>query len=296
MSSVSIGQLGSGWLRLSNDKIRLTITLGNQRVTTNAGSLRGGLLVSDAAMKMITQRVADSTVTNLGQLVKELHKTLENSYVEAVRYAAQSMIGRASPRGIDNRNEGYTVQIEYLNVAKWKALAPRSIREQNQIQGTKHSGKFFLRSGALRKEIMAFARQYVKKTGVVKITSSDRMRDSRGRFSAVNSDTKLVKLSKFSIRLLPNISPAALPGLRSGNVQDFNANMNFERALGMSPEAVRKLSGATREYSGGDLILPGTHRPLMQPVFTYWTMFKIPALVAEKVLDATNIQGLSGKL
>lgn len=239
-------------------------------------------------MRSVGKRAFDRTSINLEQLKKELPKVVENSYMEAVRYAAQSLIGRASPRGVDNRNTGYDAQIEFLSVAKWKALSPRTIREQNAIQGTKHSGKFFQRTGALKREILSMARKYVKRTGIVRVNVRNRF----GQFQSINSSTRSFRVGQVEMRLLPNISRASLPGLQSGNVKDHNPDMSFEQKLGMSPEAVRKLRGA----GNGNFVIPGTHRPLMQPVFTYWTLNKIPAVIAEKLLDTINLSEAVGKL
>ena len=283
---MSICRWVCGWLRLSN--LKLQITIGKGSVLIDGKSPRLAQMVGDAIIQDIGQKVIDRATVNLSVLAKALPKLVENAYVEAVQYAANSLIGRASPRGADNRNDGYDVMIANQNVANWKALAPRTIREQNIIRGTKSSGKFFSQTGSLKKEILSFARNYVKRTGVVRVTT----RNAKGQFTKITSDMKFVKFGNFNIRLLPNIARPDLPGISSGRIRDHDQSMGFERKIGMSSTAIRKLRGAGK----GDFIIPGTHRPLMQPVFTYWTRFRIPTLISERILGSDDILNARGEI
>jgi hypothetical protein len=276
----------SGWPRLS--KVTLSITIGKGTILVDGKNTKGGTYVADAIAKDIGQKVIDQASVNLDKLAKALPPLIENAYVEAVQYAANSMIGRASPRGADNRSMGYDVMISNTNVANWKALSKRTIMEQNAIRGSKSSGKFFSQTGALRKEILSFARRFVKKTGVVRVTT----RNAKGQFAKINSDMKFIKFGNFNVRLMPNIERGTLPGMVSGLVRDHDPSMTFERKLGISAQSIRKLRGAGK----GDFVIPGTHRPLMQPAFTYWTLRRIPAMIAERIISSGDILNARGSL
>lgn len=265
--------------------LKLNVRIGNRSATFDANQARAADFIAGVTMDEMLSELRDSTNFQLNKLAKNLPKLVENSYIGAVQYAAKSMIGLKSPRGIDNRKQGVRVMDpdgEGLEIAHWQSLSPRTIREQNEIHNTKGPGEFFNRSGALRMDLLSMARRLVLATGVVKVTYNGQLRDVRGRFTSPAASLKKVALGDFHIRLMPNINPATLPGLRTTNLTDHDPSLTFERKLGFSPAALRKLKGAGK----GEFLIPGTHRPLMQPVFTYWTLNRIPRVIAHSITDS----------
>lgn len=278
-------------------KLKLNIRIGANQKTVDPSV--GASIIADEILGEMTSNIKNTVSLSLSKLAKNLPKVVENSYVDAVNYAAKSMIGTKSPRGADNRAANDAkVDIrdpdgEGLVLAKWQVLSPRTIKEQNQIRGTKSSGEFFNRTGQLRSDILSMARSMVKRTGVVRVQYEGTLRDARGRFTSVSRSTKKIGLGQFRITLMPNINRASLPGVISGNYADHNPELTFERKLGFSPQALNKLRGATR----ASFVIPGTHRPLLQPVFTYWTLNRIPNIIGRSItqsIETRKIDDSSG--
>jgi hypothetical protein len=264
---------------LSN--LKITINIGGRRVTEDGNSNRAMNAFRNGVMGEIIDRAGSSVNVNLGKFAKLLPKLVEASYANAVAYAAKNMVGKPSPKGLSNRNaNGGMVEIKDPDgdtLAYWKVLSARTVKEQNQINPSAGSGRFFRRTGDLRLDLLGMARKYVKNTGVVSVKTTGKLRDARGRFTSAANVNKIVSLGEIQIRLMPNIRTGMLPGLLSGQNTDHDPSLSFEKKLGFSSEALKKLQG-----SG----MPGGHRPLMQPVFTYWTLNRIPKVIAGAISSA----------
>lgn len=291
---MSISSWESGWLRLSN--LSLTVRVGKTTKKFDASQQGFGteFIVSEV-LEEIKDSVDAATKVNLNKLAKNMPKVVENSYVNAVSYAARSMIGTLSPRGATERSQPVEIldPERDLTLTYWQALAPRTIREQNQIRNEKGPGRFYMQTGTLKAELLSMARSMVKRTGVVRVSYKGALRDARGRFASLATTKKQVKLGEFVITLMPNINRAAIPGMISGRASDTDKDLTFERKLGLSPDAIRKLKGASK----GSFVIPGTHRPLLQPVFTYWTLNRIPQVIARSIqtsIDRRVINDSSG--
>lgn len=264
-------------------KLSLTVRIGANSTTFDANSNRAADFVAASTLGEIVDDVQRSSNLELSKLAKNLPKVVENSYIDAVRFAATQMIGTRSPLTVKTTSEPVEVRDpEGFELAYWPVLSTRTIREQNEIRGSKGQAQFFNRSGALRMDLLGMARNLVKRTGVVRVTYNSRLRDARGRFVSLVASQKKVSLGDFNIRLLPNVSPTALPGIKTGIVTDHDPSLSFERRLGFSPAALKKLKGASK----GNFVIPGTHRPLLQPAFTYWTLNRIPQVIARSISAA----------
>ena len=81
------------------------------------------------------------------------------------------------------------------------------------------------------------------------------------------------------------MSNSSLPGLSSGLWTSDSGNVGFEAALGIAGDNLTKLQGVKRK------------RPLMQPVFTYYTLFRAPAIVAaeaQRLIAKLSSKGIKG--
>lgn len=246
--------------------------------------------------EFIVNDASEKAKINIGKLARNLDVVVGTAYRKAVEFAAYRMIGRPSPRGADARQyNGGRARImgpEGQTIANWQVLSARRIKEQNARAGTNHSGKFLLDTGELQEDVLRIAKGYIQRNTVVKVTYAERLR-SKGKFvSALSAGEG--QLGKVTIRLLPGISPSLLPGVLSGSALNTDEGLGFERALGFTGEALEKLRGA----SNGGFIIPGTHRPLLQPVFTYWTLHKLPQVIARSIKSSLvrdrKIDGSSG--
>lgn len=259
-------------------KLKLNIRIGRNYRTIDAESPLATRFITDEIIGEIGEAVSERVKINLSTLQKTLRFRIEQAYVSAVHFAAKNMIGRTNRLG-QKQIEITDPDGEGITLARWNQLAPRTIHEQRAIRNTKDSGKFFSQTGALKAELLQMARTMVKRTGVVRV-----LYRNRGKFAKITSQTKSVPLADFTITLMPSINRASLPGLISGRSDDHDTQLTFERKLGLSPQAIRKLKGAGR----GDFIIPGTHRPLLQPVFTYWTLNRIPRTIAAAITSSIN--------
>lgn len=264
-----------------SNTLKITVNIGGRRITENATTNRAMNAFRNGVMGEIIDRSGREVNVNVGRFAKTLYKLVEASYANAVAYAAKNMVGKPSPKGLSNRTaNGGMVEVKDPDgdtLAFWKVLSPRTVKEQNKVSASAGSGRFFRHTGALRLDLLGMARKYVKNTGVVTVTTTGKLRDARGRFTSAANVTNVVPLGDLQIRLMPNIRTGMLPGLLSGQNTDHDPTLSFEKRLGFSSEALQKLAG-----SG----MPGGHRPLMQPVFTYWTLNRIPKVIAGAIASA----------
>ncbi len=265
--------------------VTVDIRIGSNSKTFDAKNIQqlGGFFLQ-SILGEAGKDVVNAVQFNLSKLSKSLALNVENSYLSAVQFAANSMINLRSPKGAANRQgmvdvRGPRDEDGSDTIAHWKPLAPRTIREQNSIKQEKSSGRFFSQYGNLRHELLGTAKRIVKSTGVVRVVFNKQS----GRRKIRETDTK-VHIADFKIIVMPNIGRSVLPAL-GRNVrgftldQQYDSSLTFEKKLGISDASIRKLRGA----GSGNFVIPGTHRPLLQPVFTYWTLNKIPRVIANSL-------------
>ncbi len=279
---------------MAKNDILITFAIGRNVGKFNATNSDGAKALSKAVANAATALAVQSTKFQIQQLTARLSQTVETAYTQAVQYAANNMIGRQS-RGIPN----IPISINFLQVASWKPLSKRQVMKQNG--GKPGVGKFFHDTGALKKTLLTFARKMVRNTGVVKIQIMDAdkggwkspsKKDSIIPISTLSVDQSLnpvtgkigkgkkIPVSNIKLILLPNAYASQSPGLKSGKMGGFDSSMKFETMLGLSPEAITKLRGPVIPNQG-DIY----HRPLLQPVFSYWTFYKIPQVIQDALIN-----------
>jgi hypothetical protein len=131
--------------------------------------------------------------------------------------------------------------------------------------------KFYVFSGRMKAELMAKRRAMVKRTGVVRIAGVN-LRQGKKAIKLTKVRGQTVPIAKLRVRLLPNIATSSLPGITSGDWRDDTGDVGFESALGLSAETVKKLGN----IRGGE---PLGKRPMLQPIFTYYTLFRAPQVI-----------------
>lgn len=260
------------------DRVLVTFALGRNTGKFVASESGGSRAFSDALGEMSVEYARKNTNLDLKMITSRLKQTVETAYTDAVRYAARNMMGRTTTAayGTDSnpiQTPRTTILIGGEYAAEWYPLSGRQIKKQRGNNPGQKTGKFFIDTGALKTELLSMARAMVKKTGVLKVQIKDH---STEEWRKPLSITKIVPVADLKLIMLPNVYPSQLPGIRSGQIDDYNIGMGFEKSLGLSEEAVRKLRGPVIPGQG-DLY----HRPLLQPVFSYWTLFRIPTVVQE---------------
>ena len=277
---MSICRWVCGWLRLS--KLSLAIRIGSTSKKFVNDTTVGGQIIAEEILDSLMRRVVPDMEIRAGRLAKVLPGVVANSYVQAVNYAANKMMGMRNQAQGSGGNARAQIQVpgpDGDTIANWQVLSRRTIMEQRTLRKTKDDGKFFTQTGALKADLVRIASGYVRGEGnAVKVTYAKRLRDKAGRFVKLADTKQRIVLGDLTITLLPNMGMSKVAVMNTANSK-FDSKLGFEQKLGFSGEALQKLSGATK----GTFVIPGTHRPLLQPAFTYWTLNRIPKLIASAI-------------
>lgn len=290
-------------------KLLINFRIGKNSGSRDLTSTGAGGALSNNVAQAITDALADEggrlarerTLLNLKGLNNRLQRVIETEYAQGVQYAADNMMGQISDGARDKvfgfNNVGFNTNVPQGKAFQrnstpfttghvtWAPLSRNTVRRKiGDGLSIDRARRYYRNTGALRKELLTQARAMVKRTGVVKITFNT------GRFAPVKSKTAKIPVGQLRITLMPRTPRSALPGLASGNLGDVNKSMAFERSLGMSEDAITKLTGPMRSKGTFNL----AHRPLLQPVFTYWSLFRIPNKIAAALAGAINEGARSG--
>ncbi|RWB08785.1 MAG: hypothetical protein EOQ39_18770 [Mesorhizobium sp.] len=281
----------------AKNRITINFRIGKNSGSKDASGNGAAVAITDAVAAETANFATERVRVGLKGLNSRLQRTIETEYALGIKYAADSLMGQLSNYGSDmspkvfsfsdakgsviNTRIGDTKRFKMATQpfsrgqVTWARLTGNTIRRK--VAGglsVDRARRFYRNTGRLRQELLTQARSMVKRTGVVKITMNN-----SGRFvSRARGST--IPVGQLRITLMPNVSRSSLPGLISGNLGDDNPSMSFERSLGMSSDAITKLQGPM----AGSYNL--SHRPLLQPVFTYWSLFRIPNKIASALNDS----------
>lgn len=189
----------------------------------------------------------------------------------------QTAIGVKPPRQLGKVDATFRYRTKVPSAFQWRPLSAEWMKE-------KGNRKYFVNTGDLRGSIRRIATGYVKDPGkavkvfVTRKDKNGRLRDASGRFTKVHTHD-------MKIRLLPNINPTYLPALMGSKNGKWDPNVGFEKALGFRGLDLEKLRGPRLDFGSEDRNVH-VHRPLLQPVFTYWTLFQIPNAIARGITNA----------
>lgn len=273
---------------MASDEIKISIRVGRSAGRFNAGDSRASSFFADEVAKEALGSTVDSNYVRLRDLEGRLTRSVNAELTNAVRYATDRMIGQLSPVGgtktFHIEPSGQGVGLTSLGIGRpirqpgfsgahsveWGPLSPRTRKAKS-----KNKNNFFLHTGSLKQVLRRNAASIAAATGGVKfeVLKGDRYRP-------IDRKTDFIRIARLRMTFLPRIHRGFLPGLHSGNVGSFDRTMRFEAMLGLPTNAWEKLRGPQR----AGFARPEWHRPLLQPVFTYWTLFRLPNRVAS-VLD-----------
>jgi hypothetical protein len=131
----------------------------------------------------------------------------------------------------------------------------------------KNKHKIFLHQGPLRTYLRNNAARLIARTGKVKVRVLNDVKKLGDRATVYGS---------LEITMAPNVYPGTLPALKSGNWTDHSTSMAFERFLKITDRNIEKLRGKK------------VHRPLLQPMFAYWYLHRVPQAVSAAILKELN--------
>lgn len=240
-------------------------------------------------------------------LTNELSGRVDRSLQAAVNFAAMNMIGVKSNVRADKSGKAPPTRFSFdwdepinptsanINDAyrkatgtflgsqgsiTWKALSSGTLRKKagdhraSNAKGRPQEAarEFFKHTGELRKELKALASSISKKTGTVRVGY---IKNKAKSFNAYRSRQRFVSVGQLRITFVPDLQMRYLRSAQSGNLDDFDPNVMFERSLGISAESIKKLRGVNY-----------VHRPMLQPIFTYWVLNRMPRLVGGAISRA----------
>ncbi|KQS84257.1 hypothetical protein [Rhizobium sp. Leaf383] len=288
--------------------VNVTFKVGNRRgVMKNDVDAQSSFV---EAMGEETNRKASANISvDVPRLQRVLDTRIRNSLGQAVMFAAMNMVGvksnttmdkntRAAPTRVlfnmgSDRGLGGEGDLPLINPSagltqvfgsqgfelQWQALSRRTIMKKSAggkaTKGTtprEQATKFFVHTGSLQKEIKALAQNVVDRTGTVKIFYA---KSATAKSLRVVNNQRRIRVGRLQLRFMPKVPIRTLKGFLTEDPATTDPSMAFEKSLGLSPDALMKLQG-----------VEGYQRPLLQPVFSYWMLTRIPRLVGTAISNA----------
>lgn len=250
-----------------------------------------------------TDRAATVNRVDIQALQAKLNGRVERSLTAAVNFAAKSVAGtkshvsttgRGAPTQIYfdwaepelplvNPSQGRVQGLSSPDVIYWDALSRKTILKKSN---TKRNGpvagsgatprerarQYFVHTGALQAELLQLAKTITQKTGTVRVGY---IKNSAKDFNIYRGKARHLKVGRLQLVFLPKLSISNLPGAHTAEASIYDPNVLFERSLGISRPSLTKLKG-----------VEGYHRPLLQPIFTWWTLNRIPRIVATTIQNS----------
>ena len=271
--------------------VKIHFKVGNLRNARGLDLEEGLEQFAESLGTELIDRAAENSTVDTRILQTMLSQRVTRSIEEAMNFASKTMVGsksfvggsgdRGPPSKIyfnwDERDlpainpNAYTREgMGRSGMITWQALHWRTIKRKRNVgrfgkKSTDEARRFFIHTGELKAELLTLAKNITNKTGTVSI----QYRKNAKRFNPYRGQNRRLIVGQLQITFLPGVGVKQLPGVRSGDVSDYDPRMLFERSLRLSSGALAKLAGKS-----------SVHRPMLQPIFTYWMLNRIPRLVA----------------
>lgn len=291
--------------------VKVTFQIGGRRGLVRNSDSESQSDFVNALGKEVVKKAADNIGVDVRRLENVLQLRVKRSLENAMNVAVNNLMGtksamstrlpnqakelkartKAPPTKIffdlgDNELPSVNPSKKSINemvnssYVEWSALSQRTIIKKSEGgkagKGTtprEEARRYFIHTGALKKELQGIAKSITTKTGTVKI---DYIKEDAKTFSVYRGRAKKVKVGRMRIRFLPKLQIKNLGGFLSGDpADDFDPRMLFERSLGISEGSLEKLQGRGL-----------AHRPLLQPIFSFWALNRIPKLVASSIASS----------
>lgn len=288
--------------------VKVSFKVGNRRGVLGQDFDAQNAFV-DALGEEANRKAGANFEVDVPRLQRVLDTRIKASLKQAVTFAAMNMVGvksnvnttgRADPTRIvfnmgSDLGEGGEGTKPIINPSaqliedfgaqgfelEWLALSRRTIiKKSTPLGGRTYRGtspreeakKFFTHTGSLQKEIKALADTVTQQTGTVKIyyAKSNTAKSVR----SMQNQTR-VRVGQLQLRFLPSLPIRTLKGFLAEDPTYTDGTTAFEKSLGLSKSSLVKLQG-----------VEGYHRPLLQPVFSYWMLTRIPQLVGTAISKA----------
>ena len=287
------------------ERPRLSFRIGSEQASSDSFDQNFSDKLESAIIGQIITRVPAVRVVDRDKLESRLKRVIEQEYRRGIMYGVNNMFGRISPNelragevmhtnrpivfgSLGDNSTANNLDMDLFPDRKgpslrrptgrleWKPLSRHTVKRKFAARGKDASAfrearKIYEDTGRLKRWISRYALAIVRKTGVVKVRLNVKQERVRGRFVK----QKKVPLGNLLITLMPSVPKGLLPGLASGNFGQVDPNMGFESRVISNSDVMKKLRGSERR--------PDTHRPFLQPIFTYWTQYYVPARIALQI-------------
>lgn len=251
----------------------------------------------------VQERAARAVSVDVAELQARLDKIVRLSLQRAVNHARLNIIGLVSSHGsnqsptqiyfdnVDDSVSGnqavprggvrYTQRngkrLKGVEKMEWPALRGSTrVKKMKAGLSATNARRHFLFTGALRGELGDLAKTITQRTGTVSVAYKTNPKATRFTYQRGRGQRAPVTIGQVRLTFLPQVPLGRLPGLVTGRVTDTDPKLRFERNLGLSRESLEKLEGP--KYGAP------THRPLLQPIITYWMLYRTPILVQDAIL------------
>lgn len=278
--------------------VKVSFRIGN-RSGVGDGDKYGIEELMDALGEEIGRKALNNVAVDVHALKTRLDSRISRSIEGAMNFAVMNMVGLPSNTSNEGRAEPTKIffnfddkELPAINPSKgqlegyerpfsieWQALGKRTIRKKAIRAGNRvgfdkglEARRFFVDTSSLKNELQQLAKNITTKTGTVRIGY---IKNQAQKFNPHRSNQKQVKAGQLQLAFLPQLPLRTLPGLQAGDPGEIDESMRFERALGISPDSLKKLKGIDKY-----------HRPMLQPIFTYWALSRIPRIVAGTISRA----------
>jgi hypothetical protein len=280
--------------------VKVTFKVGNRRGVGNKDVFAQESFV-EAMEEEAGRSLSSGFQVDVPRLQRVLDTRISASLKQAVTFAAMNMMGVKSQmadnkgvstkilfnlgeeRGLEgegelpifNASKSLTKALPFSAELEWQALARATIIKKSGGKigrAADQARKYFIHTGSLQKEIRALAKDVVARTGTVKVYYA---KGETTKSLRVMQNQSRVRVGQLQLRFLPKIPIRTLPGFLKERPDHTDPTVAFERTLGLSKDTLTKLQGVQDH-----------HRPLLQPVFSYWMLTRIPRLVGAAISNS----------
>lgn len=286
--------------------VKVSFQVGNRSGVARGTGETGLDTFMEGLGEIGAERIIEATEVDVRALQARLDRSVARSLQRAVTHARMNIVGTVSASGSQvaptqiyfetaDTESGMEAlpkagafygrmaakRLRGVDKIEWAPLSTRTrLAKMKSGLGRNDALRHYVHTGALRKDLGNLAKNITSTTGTVRV---DYIKNKAKKFSRYKSQQARVQMGQLRLTFLPGVPLNQMPGLRSGDPRDFDSTARFEKRLNISAESKKKLAG----WQGGGRTV---HRPLLQPILTYWMMNKTPTLVADAL--ARSLKGI----
>lgn len=259
-------------------------------ITNSARALNEGVVATQIKVqKRLIEAAANAEARRLMSFItRQMMKIMSKySYSDSASFQSittDDMIRMAN--SISQQRTGYASADKIRHPTgqlRWQNLGLSWLKKKG------FSKPFFIgKTGGLRQEIMSLRSWPQTHLGGVKVTMKRRFKRTQRRMARRNDLKREFLIGELNVVIFPGATRSTMPGLGTDN---WSTHAGSEMAPGLSPSAVKKLSGPTnseiKNNRGRSLrkgrvsndTRHGLFRPMLTPAAQFWATYRIPMAI-----------------